>query len=129
MVEYVTDFDYLILHQILCCKWGFKLSLTISDQCIIRFILHQEPLKWPGHFISMIMKSDVGLNSKKTVTHSTIKVLRHSTSQNFVTAFPSSLSRAYPNEHEDKLQYFAMAFSTFSLLHKFLMVPIRRFSY
>ena len=38
------------------------------------------------------------------ITHSTIKVLHHLTSQNCVTSFPCSLSRAYRNEHEDNLQ-------------------------
>ena len=40
------------------------------------------------------------LYSKKRVTHSTIKVLHHSTSSECVTTFPCSLSRAYPNEHK-----------------------------
>ena len=48
---------------------------------------------------------------KKTVKHSTIKVLHYSTSQKCVTAFPCSLSRAYPNEYEDKLQQFAMVWT------------------
>ena len=64
----------------------------------------------------MIVKSDEGSKSQKTVTHSTIKVLHHSTSQECVTAFPCSLSRAYPNEHEDKLQLFAMVW---------LAIPLR----
>ena len=33
------------------------------------------------------VKSDIGSNSQKTVTPSTIKVLHHSTSQECVTAF------------------------------------------
>ena len=61
-------------------------------------------MAWTFHFISMIVKSDVGSNSQKIKTHSTIKVLHHSTLQNCVSAFPCSLSRAYLNEHEDKLQ-------------------------
>ena len=52
----------------------------------------------------MIVKSDVGSDSQKKVTHSPIKGLHHSTSQNYATTFPCSLSRAYPNEHEDKQQ-------------------------
>ena len=56
----------------------------------------------------MIVKSDEGSNSQKMFTHSTIKVLHHSASQNFVTAFPCSLSKAYRNEHKDKLKWFAM---------------------
>ena len=45
------------------------------------------------------------LYSQKRVTHSTIKVLHHSTSSECVTTFPCSLSRACPNEHKEiKLQ-------------------------
>ena len=47
------------------------------------------------------VKSDVGSNSQKRVIHSTIKVLHHSTC---VPTFLCSLSRACPNEQEDKLQ-------------------------
>ena len=59
------------------------------------------------------MKSDVGFNSQKNVTHSTIKVLHHSTSQKCVTAFPCSLS-GRPTQMNTKiscnsLQWFTLA--------------------
>ena len=43
------------------------------------------------------------LNSQKGVTHSTIKVLHHPNSSEYVTTFPCSLSRACPKKHDDKL--------------------------
>ena len=48
------------------------------------------------------------LNSKKTVTNSTLKVLHQPTSSECVTTFPCSLPRACPNDNEDKLQKFVM---------------------
>ena len=73
-----------------------KLSQTIrviNDPCIIWFRLDQSFI-WPGYFILMIVKSDVGSSSKKTGY-----TFHHQSSPPFnftdcVTTFPFSLSRA-----------------------------------
>ena len=59
MVECVSVFfDYFILHQILCCKWGFMLSLPITGPCINMIYTPSGPLNlilviqmdWTFHF-------------------------------------------------------------------------------